>query len=248
MEDLSKKLQNLKSPVYDEFLTLLSENRPYIDDKKEQHNQIRVVNGRASILDATRHGEKTTIVFPKYGNIQEYIVKKKRQRDELLPHYRYIRNKLYYSNRETTGVEMQYDNVVKELTALDQQIQTMEMYVTAVNNEIQSSLDDLEKNKRELTGNLRSGANTNGNYLRTLKQIDEIGKKMTELQNTFIDFYIKELPVITTATISEPKKRGRPRKQKGGDVVDINKLKKIVKKHIERGKETNQNSFTFRLS
>lgn len=231
MEKLSKMLLALKSPDYAAYLEVLSDNVPGLD------NNIKLSQGRAS-MDVKHDDLLKTLVFPKYGDVQRTLTKLREARDAMFFDYRFLRNKLYYTETPSKDIETKYDSVVRKLRSYDADIEILEMYKGATWNDARTVVEQIENDKQKIASGIKRAYDENKltRCIEGLAKIHELNKASTETSNTHVDYYLTEMPSLTVKEVqprAEPKKRAKKAKGKLGGGrhrgVDEDRLKTVVK-------------------
>lgn len=241
MEKLSNYLMNLQSPIYLEYLEHISRNVPYLS-----HN-LKFENGK-TFLEVSDKENRYALIFPTYGWVDERVETLQTQRNTLFIRYRFLRNKLLFSEDKSTSVNIEYDNVVNHLSNIDAEISLLESYKRVLNSNKEQERSSLIDTRHTLEADGRQAAKQEQvdilkvlAILKSIKAKDELLRDLHD--NHTVGFYIESLPrkavmareQVEVAVKKEkktkqknkgddkPKKRGRPpkAKQEGGTFKTI---------------------------
>jgi len=231
MDKLSKMLMSLKTEEYITYLDKLKANPLKIS------NNVKIDNGNI-YLEISNQGKRKALVFPTYAYVNDKLLKLKADRDLTFIRYRFLRNRILYRDTDDNEENIAYDNIVKQLKQIDEDIEILETFSKVVNFNKDLEQKSLATAKGDLLKNLKDETN-NRVYFDLLKGIKEKDNQLSEYQG-YVDFYIEKFPkelnlqkevdeVVEEAPVVAPKKRGRKPKVKSGGNVNEARIKNIIK-------------------
>lgn len=248
---------NLKSPIFLEHLDDISRNVPCLSFN------IKYDNGK-TYIEVSEKDNRYALVFPRYGMVKDRIKELQRERNVLFTRYRFLRTKLLFDAEVSSSTNLEYDNIVRQLNAIDANIDIFESYIKVLNNATETETTDLINTKKLLEKDIIQACNSNDNakYLAILKSIHDKDETLKNIQDNQSETFIERLPRKIQMTqeyeendkkqtkkkskkkkdneeVKIAKKRGRPPKPKeGGRIksmyIDDEKLKTIVKRRMKK--------------
>jgi hypothetical protein len=232
MDKLSK-LMCLKNESYLEFLKSLQSN----------YNDIYYL-GTKAFIELSESAEKISFLFPTYGRVDDKLNDLRNEKNEIGVRYRFLRNKILYTEKLSSTDTREYDACVEGLNRINGDIELLEMYQKALHNEQVIIITNSESAKEKILASakkeLEERSQGFSRYILLVNEIQSLNRLIGDAREECFNYYIEVLPTQRKDIQIEKsvkKKTEKQKKQKGGKPeFNQKKLKLLIKSKLSKAK------------